>query len=90
MTINIEDKAKIISQMVHAYSDQEQLEEFFRFNDVGIPLAQAFHYGLCTLLEEGESAIEETWIYLCKLSNKDPHADNYENIDDVLEIDYDN
>jgi hypothetical protein len=75
--------------MVHAYSDQEQLEEFFRFNDVGIPLAQAFNYGLCTLLEEGESAIEETWLYLCNISNKDPYSNGYENIDDVLEIDYD-
>lgn len=87
--LSIEDKARIISQMVHAYSDQEELEEFFRFNDVGIPLAQSVNYGLCTLLEEGVEAVEETWVYLCTMSGKDPYSDEYENIDDVLDIEYD-
>ena len=87
--LTIEEKARIISQAPQAFLDLPILEDFFKYNDVGIPLSQALNYGLCTLLEEGEEAIEETWEYLCVLGNKDPNLDTYENIDDILDLEDD-
>lgn len=89
MTISYDNKCRIISQAAHILKDYPLLEDFFNYNDVGIPLAQALNYGLCVLTEEGEEAIQETWEFLCVLGQKDPNANNYESIDDILDIEDD-
>lgn len=68
------------------FKDIKGLEDFFFYNDVGIPLAQAFDCGLCELLPEGENAINETWNYLCMIGKKDPNSDDYDNISDILDL----
>jgi len=82
--LDIDAKAKIISQTIHTYRDLDILDKFFTYNDVGVPLSQAYVYDLCDLTEEGEEAIDETWLYLCEVFGKDPNQ-NYESIDEIIQ-----
>lgn len=82
--LSVDQKARIISQSSHSYQNLDILSAFFKYNDVGVPLSQCYVYDLCELTEEGEEAIDETWLYLCEVFGKDPN-ENYENIDEILQ-----
>jgi hypothetical protein len=81
--LSIEEKSRLISQVSHIFGDMPLLSEFFAYNDVGVPLAQCVNYGLCELTQDGEEAINETWDFLCNVSNADKNKD-YENADEIL------
>lgn len=81
--LTIDQKAKIISQVAHSYRKEPVFEEFFYFNDIGVPLSQCYVYGLCEVTEEGEDKIEETWVYLCLACDEDPN-DYFESVDDLI------
>jgi hypothetical protein len=80
--MEIKDKAEIIIQFTQDNFDDEQYDEFFDYNDLGVPLAVAIHNGLVILTSQGIELFNETWEDLCKLFNKDPQ-ENYESIDDI-------
>lgn len=75
--ISINTKAEIIEEFVRGNTHADgsytypEIEQFVRYNDIGVPLAQSLEYGLCILTDEGEKAVESTWINLCMLLNID-------------------
>ena len=86
--MDIDEKCFLIEEFVREYSKYEysnqsqECIEFLSYNDLGIPMAQAFVYDLVMLTEEGEGLIEETWLNLCTMVNTDPDGE-YESIYDM-------
>lgn len=88
--MEIELKAKIIEQFVNDYAigggiyDEEKVDLFFLYNDLGVPLSQALAYGLIeSFTNEGINIINETWFYLCDVAGADPEEE-YEDLEDLL------
>lgn len=59
-------------------------DEFFEYNDLGIPLAISSHANLCTLNDTGIKVIEETFQQVCVEMDIDPNKD-YRDYDEMLE-----
>lgn len=77
-------KADIIVQFTQDQFVNEEYDEFFNYNDLGVPIAIALSNGLVNLTEDGEALINETWKDLCELFDADPEEE-YESIDDLMD-----
>ena len=75
-------KAEILVQFTQDEFNSGEYEEFFDYNDLGIPLSIAITQDMVILTDSGEQLLEETWIELCLLFNADPNLE-YESIDDL-------
>jgi hypothetical protein len=75
-------KAEILVQFTQDEFNSGEYEEFFDYNDLGIPLSIAITQDMVILTNEGEQLLEETWIELCLLFKADPNLE-YETIDDL-------
>ena len=76
-------KAEILVQFTQDEFNSGEYEEFFDYNDLGIPLSIAITQDMVILTDAGEQLLEETWIELCLLFNADPNLE-YESIDDLM------
>ena len=75
-------KAEILVQFTQDEFNSGEYEEFFDYNDLGIPLSIAITQDMVILTDSGEQLLEETWKELCLLFNANPD-DEYESIDDL-------
>ena len=75
-------KAEILVQFTQDEFNSGEYEEFFDYNDLGIPLSIAITQDMVILTDAGEQLLEETWIELCNLFEADPNLE-YESIDDL-------
>jgi hypothetical protein len=76
-------KAEILVQFTQDYFNSGEYEEFFDYNDLGIPLSIAITQDMVILTDEGENLLEETWKELCLLFEANPDEE-YESIDDLI------
>ena len=79
-------KADIIMDFAQRYSEVILFEDFFDYNDLGIPLAGAVSAEICELNKKGHEVIEETYLLLLtelRLENINFDKD-YEGLDDIL------
>jgi hypothetical protein len=75
-------KAEILVQFTQDHFNSEEYDEFFDYNDLGVPLAIAINNDLVILTDAGEQLLDETWKDLCLLFEADPNGE-YESIDDL-------
>jgi len=75
-------KAEILVQFTQDEFNSGEYEEFFDYNDLGIPLSIAIVQDMVILTDSGEELLEETWKELCLLFKADPDLE-YETIDDL-------
>jgi hypothetical protein len=75
-------KAEILVQFTQDEFNSGEYEEFFDYNDLGIPLSIAITQDMVILTDSGEQLLEETWKELCLLFEADPNGE-YESIDDL-------
>jgi hypothetical protein len=75
-------KAEILVQFTQDYFNSGEYEEFFDYNDLGIPMAISVMQDLVILTDAGEQLLDETWKELCEIFGADPNGE-YESIDDV-------
>jgi hypothetical protein len=75
-------KAEILVQFTQDYFNSGEYDEFFDYNDLGIPLSIAITQDMVILTDAGEQLLNETWNELCLLFNANPE-DEYESIDDL-------
>jgi hypothetical protein len=73
-TMHNQWKADIIGQFSELFKDSKKYQEFFKINDIGVPLAYLSSNGMATPTVEGEEMIQETWLELCKEFDTDPQA----------------
>jgi hypothetical protein len=75
-------KAEILVQFTQDEFNSGEYDEFFDYNDLGIPMAIAITQDMVILTDSGEELLEETWKELCLLFDANPE-DEYESIDDL-------
>jgi hypothetical protein len=75
-------KAEILVQFTQDSFNDETYDEFFDYNDLGIPMAIAVVQDMVILTDSGEQLLDETWKDLCLLFNANPDSE-YESIDDL-------
>jgi hypothetical protein len=80
-------KADIIMDFAQRYSEVLLFEDFFDYNDLGIPLAVAVSAEICELNKRGHEVIDETYLLLLtELRLENINFDKeYEDLDDILE-----
>ena len=76
-------KAEILVQFTQDEFNLGNYDDFFDYNDLGIPMSIAITQDMVILTDAGEQLLEETWIELCLLFNADPNLE-YESIDDLM------
>ena len=75
------DVVKILGELYTNYKDDKELEDFFEFNDLGMPLAYFAAEGLAQPSEDGNKYILETWaIFLAGLNIEDTGFSNLEEV----------
>jgi hypothetical protein len=75
-------KAEILVQFTQDHFNSEEYDDFFDYNDLGIPMSIAITQDMVILTDSGEELLEETWKELCLLFEADPNGE-YESIDDL-------
>lgn len=55
------DKVNILGTFYSDYRDDEELLDFFDFNDLGLPLAYLSRERLCEISDDGRKYVAETW-----------------------------
>jgi hypothetical protein len=75
-------KAEILVQFTQDYFNSGEYDEFFDYNDLGVPMSIALDQEMIILTDKGEELLQETWNELCLLFNANPD-DEYETIDDL-------
>ncbi len=75
-------KAEILVQFTQDEFNSGEYEEFFDYNDLGIPLSIAVTQDMVILTDSGEQLLDETWKELCLLFDANPDSE-YESIDDL-------
>ena len=75
-------KAEILVQFTQDYFNSGEYDEFFDYNDLGVPMSIALDQEMIILTDKGEELLQETWNELCLLFNANPNAE-YESIDDL-------
>lgn len=87
--MDINDKAKILTQFLSKYknNDNEDITEFIRVHDLGLPIAYSLHYGYVTLVDNGwaQMFIENAYDQLCEMLMCDPSLD-YDNVEEMITV----
>jgi hypothetical protein len=83
--LDTREKAEIIFEFTNDYAKDETFEEFFSYNNLGVPMAIMIVNDLIILNEGGTEVLDETWLSLCEeLNSADPEYD-YESLDELIE-----
>jgi len=76
------NKIDILSNLYNSYRDDEDMADFFEYNDLGLPMANLVNEGLVAINEKGKIYIDETWgLFLESLEIEDM---GFETLDQVL------
>ena len=81
--MNSKLKADIIAEFVVENIGNDDYEDFFNFNDLGIPLSLSLKHNLCTLTDDGVEIINETYSDLCSYVDIDDTYE-YKTVDDFM------
>lgn len=83
---SLEYKAQIIVEFTQDHLNGGEYEDFFDFNDLGVPLAIAITQEMADLTVSGREVLEQTWSNLCELFDADETL-SYESIDELMSED---
>lgn len=82
MKTKFKTRCTILSDLWLNYRDDEQFEEFIKYNDLGLPLAYAISEEIVVATDTAKSNINETFeLLLAGINAKDT---GFENVQDVL------
>lgn len=84
MATDFSTKASILADLWINFREDEELEDFCAYNDIGLPLAYFIHTELVKPSEEAEKYIEETYNLLCASLNLDLEG-TYESLNDMFD-----
>ena len=82
MTTNFLNKTSILSELWMNYRDDEGLQDFVEYNDLGLPLAYFLYNELVLPTKQSEIYIEETFnLLIAALEVEDT---GFESLDEML------
>ena len=84
MPTDFSTKASILADLWINFRDDEELEDFCQYNDIGLPLAYFIHTELVKSTEAAAGYIDETFNLLCAALNLDLDGD-YESLNDMFD-----
>ena len=85
MATTFENKCAILSDLWLNYKDNEELQDFVEYNDLGLPLAYLIHTDLVSVNESGISYVDETFNLLCTGLGVDLDEE-YESLNELMEL----
>ena len=77
-----ENKAGILSELWLGYKNDQNFEDFFSYNDLGLPLAYAISSGIVKATELSNRFIDETFSLL--LASLEIEDEGYDGLDDIF------
>lgn len=77
-----ENKISILADFYSKYRDDEEMEDFFDYNDLGLPMAYLVSEDLVSIKDKGNIYISETWALL--LESLEIQDMGFENLEQVL------
>jgi hypothetical protein len=80
----LENKADILSELWLHYKSDQNFEDFFAYNDLGLPLSYAVANGIVKATELSNKFINETFALL--LASLEVEDEGFENLDDIFMI----
>ena len=83
MPTDFETQCEILSDLWLNFREDEQLVEFVRYNDLGLPLAYLINACLAEVTDDGVPYVEETFSQLCETLNLDADQE-YSSLDQML------
>ena len=84
MPTDFPTKASILADLWINFRDDEELEDFCQYNDIGLPLAYFVHTDLVKPSDEATGYIDETFNLLCAALSLDLDGD-YESLNDMFD-----
>ena len=81
-TTTQESKADILSELWLGYKNDQNFEDFFAYNDLGLPLAYAISNGIVKATETANKFIDETFTLL--LASLEIEDEGYDGLDDIF------
>lgn len=79
---SFENKTRILSELWLDYRNDEEFQDFVKYNDLGLPLAYAISEGIVENTSVASDLVNETFeLLLAGLGLED---DNFENLDEIL------
>ena len=82
MTTNFLNKTSILAELWMNYRDDEGLQDFVEYNDLGLPLAYFLYNELVLPTKQSEIYVEESYnLLVASLGAEDVE---YESLDDLL------
>lgn len=83
-TTDFETKCEILSDVYVDFKNDELFDDFFSYNDIGLPLAYCIAMGIVEATDKATMMIEETFnMFLSSMSVTDS---GFEKLDDILEL----
>ena len=83
MPTDFSNQCNILGELYANYKENEDLEDFIEFNDLGLPLAYLARENLCEVTSDGAKYIAETFeLFLETLEIKDS---GFENLTEVMQ-----
>ena len=82
LTTTFENKALILGQLWIQFKGDDEMADFFEYNDLGLPLAFAFAEGIVNHTPTLEQYINETFALL--LEGLDVEDTGFESIDELM------
>jgi hypothetical protein len=64
-------------------TDDEGWQEYFRWADVGLPLAYMSWQGIVSVKPDGKQFVEDAWVEFCNVISIDPNG-KYSNLKDAF------
>jgi len=75
----------ILSELWTGYKNDNRFQDFFEYNDIGLPLAFAISEKIIVPTDTAETYIKETWVLFCESLGLDSDED-YSELDEMFEL----
>lgn len=85
MSTDFSTKCRILADVHSESTWNDDLGEFKKYNDMGLPLAYAVAVDIVEPKEKAKEFIEETWLLLCKMLEVDPEKEYQDSVDILSE-----
>lgn len=75
MATDFSSKSAILAELWMNFRDDANLQDFFEYNDLGLPLAYVINTELAMPTEAGKIYVNETFDLLCAAIGVDPEGE---------------
>lgn len=87
MSVPFSDKCGILGQFWFEYRDDEKLQEFISYNDIGLPLSWFIATGVVTPNPMAEDYVNETFnLFMAALEITEEDIEGLDNLADILAV----